>query len=122
MKKILIVDDDAQVSTLLGYKFVQAGYQVISAVSGTDGLKKIYEEKPDLIVLDICMPDLEGTEVAQTLKKDPKTRNIPIIFLTALMTKEDEATFEQGITKNVIFAKPIESNKILDKVREFLET
>jgi CheY-like chemotaxis protein len=122
MKKILIADDDMEVTELLRYKLVQEGYEVISASSGTECLNKIYETKPDLLILDICMPDIEGTEIAQRLKRDPQYKDIPVIFLTALMTKQDEEMLEKEISKNVIFAKPFRTDKLLAKIQEFLET
>lgn len=82
-KKILAVDDERHIVRLIQVNLERAGYQVITAFDGTEGLKKVESEKPDLIVLDVMMPKMDGFEVLKRLQANPETREIPVIMLTA---------------------------------------
>jgi len=86
--KILIVEDDIVLVRMYTKKFVHDGYEVVAAYSGGEGLVVAPQEQPDVILLDIMMPAVDGFSVIKTLKKDPATRNIPIIILTNLGTSE----------------------------------
>src|SRR4030042_94371 len=92
MKKvlILIVDDEEDLLWMLGKRLTAEGYSVLAATNGADALALAKSQHPDIIVLDIIMPEMEGGEVAAELKEHPVTRNIPVIFLTALRSKEEE--------------------------------
>ena len=82
-KKILAVDDERHIVRLVEVNLGRAGYEVIAAYSGREALEKARAEKPDLIVLDTEMPDMDGSEVLQALKADPQTQDIPVIMLSA---------------------------------------
>jgi len=82
-KTILVVDDEPDLVEVVRYNLEQAHYRVVTATSGSAALKQARKANPDLIVLDIMLPDLFGTEVCRTLRTDPRTRAIPIIFLSA---------------------------------------
>ena len=82
-KTILVVDDEADLVEVVRYNLEQAHYRVVTAASGSAALKQARKVHPDLIVLDIMLPDLFGTEVCRTLRGDPRTRTIPILFLSA---------------------------------------
>ena len=82
-KTILVVDDEKDLVDLITYNLTRHGYAVLSAFSGTEALEIAERESPDLIVLDLMLPGLDGTEVARRLKADPRTSNIPIVMLTA---------------------------------------
>ena len=82
-KKILLVDDEQAIVDLLGAMLAQNGYEVVTALSGKSCLKKASENKPDLIILDVLMPDVDGFEVCKLLKEDETTKNIPVIMLTS---------------------------------------
>jgi DNA-binding response OmpR family regulator len=88
-KKILVVDDEPDIQKILKFRLEENHYEVITAPDGKSCLKKAVEEKPDLIILDILMPRLNGFEVSQRLKKDSKTKDIPIVMLTALAQEKD---------------------------------
>lgn len=88
-KKVLIVDDEPTTVQLLEYVLEKNNYDSISAFSGLKAIEKVKEEKPDLILLDVMMPGMDGIEVCQTLKEDASTKDIPIIFLTALGQESD---------------------------------
>ena len=83
-KTILAVDDDASTRKILAFRLKQAGYRVLTAESGEEGLRLAEQERPDLILLDIMMPKMKGRDVCARLKASPATARIPVIFLTAL--------------------------------------
>lgn len=121
MKKILVVDDDKDLRYLLKTNLGESGYHVITAENGEEGLQKAKEVVPDLILLDIQMPGKDGGEVSAELKKDPKTKNIPIIFLTALRQREEEKKQGLIIGDNIVFAKPFRLQAVLDKIQEIFQ-
>jgi two-component system, sensor histidine kinase and response regulator len=82
-KKILIIDDDNTTVALLTMRLEHSGFDVSSANNGKDGLEKIHEEKPDLVLLDGYMPVMDGFETCRLAKQDEKIKHIPIIFLTS---------------------------------------
>ena len=86
MKKILIVDDDADIVELVNNRLRKNDYEVISSNDGKDGFKKAVEFRPDLIIMDVMMPNLSGGEVVKLLKANPTTQDIPILFFTVLAT------------------------------------
>jgi len=93
-KKILIIDDEKQVIKLLKEYLKEKGYDVITAFDGQEGLEKAQKEKPDMILLDIVMPKLDGVSTLKGLKESSETRAIPVIILTNLETSD-------GITKSL---------------------
>jgi two-component system phosphate regulon response regulator PhoB len=93
-EKILVVDDEEDILELVRYNLAREGYDVIRAASGEEGLEKVAATLPDLIVLDLMLPGIDGLEVAKRLKNDSKTRNIPIVMLTA---KGEEADIVTGL-------------------------
>ncbi|MEW5902333.1 MAG: response regulator, partial [Acidobacteriota bacterium] len=109
--EILVVDDDIISQNMVRTTLSGAGYSVITASNGMEGIKLAMEKLPNLIVLDIMMPDIDGGEVAEILRKDPKTMNIPIIFLSSLVSKEEEKT---GGKKDIIsfLSKPYNREKL----------
>jgi DNA-binding response OmpR family regulator len=121
MKKILIVDDDPDVAEVLGARLGLNGYRVIKAQSGKEGIEKAKEEPPHLIILDILMPDIGGEEVAEILKSDAATKDIPIIFLTCLYTKRDEQIEGHKVGKNIFVAKPYDTKELLDLIRKTIK-
>ena len=82
-KKILAVDDEKFIVRLVQVTLERQGYTVVSASDGKEALEKVDSEKPDLVVLDVMMPYMDGFEVLQTLRRNPATRDIPVIMLTA---------------------------------------
>ncbi|MGB3241620.1 MAG: response regulator, partial [Candidatus Omnitrophota bacterium] len=101
--KVLIVDDDTQVLDILDRALSRKGYLVLMSRTGEEGLTKAKEEKPDLILLDIMMPGIDGREVKSRLNKDTSTVSIPVIFLTGMDTMDDKARgFDLGIDDYVL--------------------
>lgn len=96
-EKILLVDDDLDTLRLVGLMLERQGYEVCTAKDGTQGLSMATSEIPDLVLLDVMMPDIDGYEVARRLRADPVTAEIPIIMFTAMSQMDDKvAGFEAG--------------------------
>lgn len=106
-KKILVTDDDPRNRKLLETLLQAGGYEVISADSGQAALEAIAADQPDLILLDLMMPGMDGFEVVRQLKADPATRGIPIIMVTALDDAASRARLAVAGVSDVI-AKPID--------------
>lgn len=87
-KKILIIEDDKFLRRLIGQKLINEGYDILEAVDGEEGLKKVKEARPDLVLLDLILPGIDGFEVLAKLKSDPVTSVIPVIILSNLDQKE----------------------------------
>lgn len=120
MKKILIIDDEEDVLNVLGRRLADTGFRVIRARNGAEGIDKAKKERPNLIILDIWMPGMDGGEVAQRLKQDSQTKDIPIVFLTCLYSKEDEKRIGHDTGKNFVIAKPYNPEELMDILRAHL--
>lgn len=118
-KKILIVDDEKEMADLESIRFEAHGYEVLTAYDGESGLAKARNILPDLVILDIMLPRLDGYTVCQTLKKDPQCRSIPIILVTAVDQKFDTEKVRQ-VGADFYFTKPYESPILLAKIKELL--
>lgn len=118
-EKILIIDDDLDTLQLVGGMLRQHGYQAVAASNGVQGLHKTHEEIPDLIMLDIMMPDMDGYEVARHLREDPQSKEIPILMFTAKTQLDDKiAGFEVGADGYV--TKPTHPKELLLQVKTLL--
>lgn len=116
---VLVVDDERDIVELLRYNLTQAGYRVVSAADGRQALDLARSARPDLIVLDLMLPGVPGTEVARILKQDEKTRPIPIIMLTARGEEVDRVVgFELGADDYVV--KPFSPRELVLRVQAIL--
>src|SRR5437016_5501039 len=88
-KKILVIEDDELLRELIIKKLTDQAYQVSQAIDGTMGLQAVKDQKPDLVLLDILMPGMNGFEVLENIKKDPLLANTPVVILSNLWQKED---------------------------------
>src|SRR5689334_2478730 len=112
MERVLIVDDDPDIQRLVSYNFNRAGFEVITAPSGRTALESIQRQPPDLVVLDIMLPDIDGMEVCRTLRQHETTRTIPIIMLTARGEEIDRVIgFELGADDYV--SKPFSPRELV---------
>ena len=120
MARILIVDDDEKMLGLYQSILSSEGFDVLTAGSGEDGLKLAIENIPDLILLDVMMPKKDGGEVAQDLSGNNKTRNIPIIFLTSIISEEEEKAKHGRISGRFIISKSSNRTELVQKIKEVL--
>lgn len=122
MKKILIVDDDPDVVTYLSAFFEDNGFAVISAVNGKEAFDKAVNDRPDLISLDITMPEESGVRTYRDLQETESTRDIPVIIVTGISSdfKRFIETRRQVKPPAGYFEKPIDRDELLRKVREIL--
>lgn len=117
--RILIVDDEQDVSDLLALTFRNAGYQTITADSGTSALRKATEEHPDLIVLDLMLPEMSGTEVCRRIRNEPATARTPIIMLSARAEEVDKVLgLELGADDYV--TKPFSPRELVLRVNKLI--
>lgn len=120
-KKILIIEDYNNIVEILTMRLSAMGYAVISAKDGQEGLTLARKEKPDLIVLDVTLPKMNGYKISRLLKFDSKYKDIPIIMLTARETKLDEQIgLETGA--DVYIYKSDRTGKLLKTIRHFLDS
>ena len=118
-EKILIVDDDLDTLRLVGLMLQRQGYQISAATNGQQGLDKAFEEDPDLILLDVMMPDMDGYEVTRRLRQNPSTANTPILMFTAKTQLDDKvAGFEVGV--NDYLTKPTHPSELQARVKSLL--
>ena len=118
-KKILVIDDDAQLVSLIQIRLEANGYEVITAYDGQEALEKIRGWMPDLIILDLMLPKLPGEEVCREVRKDEKTKNIPIIMLTG-KTSDTDRVVGRVIGADCYMPKPFEVGVFLEKVKKLI--
>ncbi len=128
---ILIIEDEAQVRELLGRRLQAHSYETQEAENGKVGLEKAKQLKPELIILDLNMPEIDGIQVYQRLRQDPDTAKIPVLFLTALsaggtMTEQSLAIIAsakhrvQLTGKYAVMGKPYDAQQLLETIRKLL--
>jgi len=120
-KKILAVDDEKHIVRLVQVNLERAGYLVVTASDGKEALTKVAEENPDLVVLDVMMPYMDGFEVLQNLRRNPSTRDIPVIMLTA---KAQDADVFKGWQSGVdlYLTKPFNPMELLSFVKRIFDS
>jgi two-component system cell cycle response regulator DivK len=118
-KRILVVEDTEDNRQIIRDLFVSAGYELIEAVDGAAGVTMAAEHKPDLILMDIQLPVMDGYEAARRIKADPALSHIPIIAVTSYALSGDEAKTRAAGCDGYV-AKPFSPRQLLAKVREFL--
>jgi len=120
-RRILIVDDEQELVSMIKMRLAAAGYDTLEAYDGQDALAKARKENPDLIILDLMLPKMDGYKVCRMLKFDEKYKKIPIIMLTARMQDSDKETgIEVGA--DAYMTKPFDSQLLLAKIEELLKT
>jgi CheY-like chemotaxis protein len=115
-KTVLVVDDDRSIRELLRQELEQEGYGVREAADGREALAQVKQEKPDLIVLDVMMPELSGFDVAAVLRNDPETLNIPIVILSVMQDKQ--RGYRLGVDR--YFTKPTDTKVLLEEIGSLL--
>jgi two-component system alkaline phosphatase synthesis response regulator PhoP len=119
-KRILVVDDEIYIVHILEFSLSMEGYEVVTASDGEEALAKIEQETPDLVVLDIMMPGMDGYEVCRAIRAEEETRELPVILLSAKGRSIDqEAGMAVGADDYMV--KPFSPRKLLGRIRDLLE-
>lgn len=120
-KKILVVDDERHIVRLVQVNLEKVGYQVVTAYDGVEALEQVAKEKPDMIILDVMMPRMDGFEVLKKLQSDAATREIPVIMLTA---KAQDADIFRGWSSGVssYLTKPFNPRELLTFVERIFQS
>ena len=117
--RILVVDDEIYIVHILDFSLGMEGYEVITALDGEEALEKANEHKPDLVVLDIMMPKMDGYETCKALKANETTKNIPVILLSAKGRNVDMQTgYDVGADEYI--TKPFSPRKLVDRINAIL--
>jgi len=119
MAKVLIVDDSPTELHILTKVLEKGGYSVCTAQNGEEGVEKSKSENPDLILMDVVMPGLNGFQATRKITRDPATKNIPVIMVT---TKDQDTDREWGMRQGArdYLVKPVNADELLDKVKRYL--
>ncbi|HQY60044.1 MAG: response regulator transcription factor [Myxococcales bacterium] len=119
MAKILVIEDEADIQQVLEYNLRDRGHKVVVASRGDDGLRAVREKKPDLVLLDLMLPDMSGTEVCRQIKADPALRGTQVVILTAKGEEIDRVVgFELGADDYVV--KPFSVRELLLRIQAIL--
>ena len=122
MKTILFIEDESALQKTVGTSLQKEGYKVISALDGEAGARLAKEENPDLILLDLILPKMDGFELLAELKKDPKTKSIPVIILTNLERMKDiEQALELG-AKTYLVKANYTMEEVVTKIKQALSS
>lgn len=120
-KKIMVVEDDPFVMDIYCTKLNQDGYEILRAENGAEAVKKLEEETPDLVLLDIIMPYVDGLQVLRKIKADEKLKNIPVILLTNLSQKED---INEGLglgADDYLIKSHFTPSEVLEKIKKYIK-
>ncbi len=120
MKKVLVVDDSNVLRKIVSFNLQKEGYEVLEARNGVEALQLVEKTAPDLIILDVMMPEMDGFEVLRRLRADPNFRTIPVIILTAKGGEEDQRT-AVNLGANGFLTKPFSPLKLLEEVRRVID-
>jgi two-component system alkaline phosphatase synthesis response regulator PhoP/two-component system response regulator VicR len=119
-KKVLVCDDERHIVRLIEVNLKREGFEVVTAFDGKEGLEKVESEKPDLLVLDVMMPYVDGFEVLKSLRRDPKTESLPIIMLTA--RAQDKDVFEgYSYGADMYLTKPFNPKELVSFVKRIAQ-
>ncbi len=120
-KKILVVDDERSIVRLVQVNLERAGYEIVTAYDGVEALEKVKDEMPDMVVLDVMMPRMDGFEVLKNLQADPRYQDIPVIMLTA---KAQDADIFKGWASGVssYLTKPFNPRELLVFVERIFQS
>ena len=120
-EKVLIVDDDREMVELIELFLSNAGFITLAAFSGEEALEKTFQEKPDLILLDIMMPRIDGWEVLRRIKNDPKVQDTPVAFITARTQNIDKMIGLSVMKAAGYITKPFSKQELLTEVRRIID-
>ncbi|MCM8763285.1 MAG: response regulator [Candidatus Omnitrophica bacterium] len=119
-KKILFIEDEPDILKTTTIFLQAEGFEVVSATDGMEGLEKARTQNPDLIIMDIMLPKLDGYKLCRMLKFDERYKDIPVIFFTARAQDQDEQISKE-VCADAFIKKPVEPKVLIDKVKELLK-
>jgi len=117
---ILVVDDDPNIATLVAFKLEKAGYEVVKVADGEAALEALRSHRPDLVVMDVMMPKLDGCSATRRMRKMPEGEGVPIILLSAKGQDEDR-DFGLAAGANDYMTKPFTPAELVERVRQYLD-
>ena len=118
MKKILLVDDEKDFLLIIGEVLNDAGFQVVTATNGSETLRSVREDRPDLVILDIVLPDIDGETIYKKLSEDPETSTIPVIFVSGVFSADEAKREKHFLYDKQFLVKPFNREELLTKVNE----
>jgi two-component system alkaline phosphatase synthesis response regulator PhoP len=118
-KKILVIEDDPAISRLVDYSLRHEGYEVIPATNGLEGIRKAHDEGPDLVILDVMLPGLDGFEICHRLRAEPDTARLPILMFSAKAQEIDKNTGLK-VGADDYLPKPASPTEIVNRVAKLL--
>jgi len=118
-EKIVVIEDETDILEVIAYNLKREGYDVITSTSGEDGLEKIERTKPNLVVLDLMLPEVDGIELCKKLKADPITQSIPVIMVTA-KGEESDVVLGLGVGADDYITKPFSPRELTARVKAVL--
>lgn len=120
-QKILVVDDDQGILKAISNRLQKEGYEVFLAQDGEKALREAEYVLPDLIILDVMLPKIDGSEVYSQLQENDKLKKIPVIFLTALKTGRENREMGHDIGRRIVFGKPYDPQEFLGTIKDILK-
>ena len=118
-QKVLVVEDEAAIREMLAFNLGRAGYEVLSAATGVEARSSMADKYPDVVLMDWMLPDMSGLELTRQLKRDPETREIPVIMLTARVQEDDRVAGLEGGADDYI-TKPFSPRELLARIKVVL--
>jgi len=118
-EKIVVIEDETDILEVIAYNLKREGYEVVTSTSGEDGLEKIEKTKPNLVVLDLMLPEVDGIELCRKLKADPVTQGIPVIMVTA-KGEESDVVLGLGVGADDYVTKPFSPRELTARVKAVL--
>jgi two-component system alkaline phosphatase synthesis response regulator PhoP len=120
-EKILIVEDNIVILTMQKQIFEMEGYEIITAQEGTDALKKVHEERPEVVLLDVNIPGMNGFELCRQIKEDSSLASIIVVMISAVYYSDEDAKKGMAMGADAYFTKPYENEVLQNKIKELLE-
>ena len=120
-KKILIVEDNIVILTMQKQIFEMEGYEIVTAQEGMDALKKIHQEHPDVVLLDVNIPGMNGFELCRQIKEDPNLQSIIVVMISAVYYSDEDAKKGMAMGADAYFTKPYENEVLQGKIKELIE-
>ncbi|MEM8996334.1 MAG: response regulator, partial [Acidobacteriota bacterium] len=118
-RKIVVIEDEPDILEVIEYNLIREGFGVVSATNGDDGLKAIVREAPDLVLLDLLLPGIDGIELCRKLKMDPVTQRVPIIMVSA-KGEESDIVLGLGVGADDYVTKPFRPKELIARVKAVL--